>query len=88
MLPLELCQIFLVTTQKLNINVERLHFLTFSAKRLECNIDKRDGHGKLREVMERYFVKSGNPGSVLHRDCKTNRHIPRSTALCFTKYKL
>ena len=36
-------------------DVESLHFPTFSAKRCEHKINKRDVHGK---VMEQYFVKS------------------------------
>ena len=50
------------TTKKLIIDVESLNFPTFSAKHPECEIDKSDGHGKLRnghgKVMEKYFVES------------------------------
>ena len=40
--------VFFATTKKISINLESLHFLTFSAKRHTCKIDKRVGHGKLR----------------------------------------
>ena len=42
----QICVSF-AATKKLSINVERLHFPTFSAKRCKCKISKRDGHGKL-----------------------------------------
>ena len=52
----------LVTTKKLNSDLESPHFLTFSAKRSEFKIGERDGRGKSRnghgKVMEKYFVKS------------------------------
>ena len=46
----EVCHIclFFATTKKLSINVESPHFPTFSAKRSDCKIEKREGHGKLR----------------------------------------
>ena len=57
--------IFLVTTKKLNSDLESLQFLTFSAKCREWEIGKRNGHGKSRnghgkswKVMENYLVKS------------------------------
>ena len=54
--------VFFAATKKLSIDVESPHFLTFSAKYHECKIEKRDGHGKLRndhgKVMEKYVVKS------------------------------
>ena len=54
--------IFFVSTNNLRSNLESPHFLTFFAKCCECNIGKRDGHGKRRnghgKVMEKYFVKS------------------------------
>ena len=57
--------------KKLSINVESLHLLTFSIKRHECQIDKRDGHGNKemvmeshRKFMEKYFVKSMGTLSV------------------------
>ena len=44
------------------MGVESPHILTFSAKLNECKIDKRVGHGKIRQghgkVMKKYFVKS------------------------------
>ena len=39
---------FFATTEKFSIRVESLHFPMFSAKCWECKIEKRDGHGKLR----------------------------------------
>ena len=57
----EIC-LFFATTVKLNIHIESLHFLMFSAKCGKNNFEKRDTHGKLRnglgKVMEKYFVKS------------------------------
>ena len=54
--------IFCATTKKLSIDLESSHFLTFSAKRCECKIGKRDGHGLSRnghgKVMGKLFVKS------------------------------
>ena len=61
--------IFVVTAKKLSSNLERLHFLTFSAKCRECKIRKRwlwkikkwswKSHGKI-------FCKScGNPGACI-----------------------
>ena len=47
--------VFFVTTKILNSHLESPHFLTFSTKRRECKIGKRNGHGK---VMDKYFVKS------------------------------
>ena len=51
--------IFLVTTKKLNSDLESLHFQTFSAKRRECKIRKRNGRGKSRnghrKVMEKLW---------------------------------
>ena len=50
---------FFATARKSSIRVESL---MFSAKCRECKIEKRDGHGKLRnghgKVMVKYFVKS------------------------------
>ena len=50
---------FFATTKRLSIDVESLHFPTFSA---ECKIEKRDGRGNLRnghgKVMEKYCVES------------------------------
>ena len=64
----ELYQIcnFLVTTKKLSSDLESPHFLTFSVKRRECKIGKRNGHGKSRngygKVMEKIFCHvCGNP---------------------------
>ena len=62
----ELCQICMdiatTITKTSNIDVESLHFPTFSTKCRECKMEKRDGHGQLRngqgKVMEKYFVKS------------------------------
>ena len=52
---------FFVTAEKLNSNLESLHFLMFSAKCRECKIGKRDDNRKSRSghgnVMEKYFVK-------------------------------
>ena len=52
---------FFATNKKLSIDVESLHFLTFSAKCHKCKIDKRDGHGKFGngpgKVLEKYVVK-------------------------------
>ena len=57
----ELCKICMFFLPPLR-NVESLHFPMFSAKCRECKIEKRDGHGKLRngraKVMEKYFVMS------------------------------
>ena len=39
---------FFVTTEKLSICVESPHFSVFSAKCHESKIEKKDGHGKLR----------------------------------------
>ena len=51
---------FFATTKKLNIDVESPQIPTFSANQRECKINRRDGHGKLRnghgEVMDKYFV--------------------------------
>ena len=48
---------FFATTEKLSLCEESPHFPMFSAKCHECNIEKRNGHGKLRnghgEVMEK-----------------------------------
>ena len=49
---------FFVTIKELSMNVESLHFLTFSAKHSKCKMDKIDGHGKLRDGHAKYFVKS------------------------------
>ena len=56
---------FLATAKKLSINVESLHFPTFSTKRSECKIEKRDGHHSWKiktnahgKVMEKHFVDS------------------------------
>ena len=61
---------------KLSIDVECLHFLTFSAKRRECKIEKRYGHGKLRnshgQVMGKYFVKSVGTLNTYPSPTKTN----------------
>ena len=60
----ELYQIcmFLPALRNQSIDIESPHFRMFVVKRCECKIDKRDGHGKLRnghgKVMETYFVKS------------------------------
>ena len=55
-------RIVFATTEKLSICIESPHFPMFSAKCHNCNIKKRDGHGKLRndyeKFMEKYFVKS------------------------------
>ena len=48
------------TTKKVSINVESRHFPTFSTKRCECKINKRDG-----KVMEKYFAKSVGTLQVL-----------------------
>ena len=52
---------FFVTAEKLNSNLESLHFPMFSAKCRKSKIRKRDGHRKSRndngKVMEKYFVK-------------------------------
>ena len=45
-----------VTTKKLSSALES--FLVFSAKRCEYKITKKDGRGKSRKVMAKYFVKS------------------------------
>ena len=59
--------IFLVTTKKLSGDLESPHFLTFSEKGSEIRIGETDGHGKSRnghgKVMEKYFLKSGNPNN-------------------------
>ena len=64
------CMLF-ATTEKLSLCVECPHFPMFSAKCRECNIKKRNGHGKLRndhgEVMEKYIVKS--VGTLLWFHC-------------------
>ena len=56
---------FFATTKKLSIEVESLYFPTFSAKRCECKIDKRDGHGKLRndhgKSWKIFYQVCGNP---------------------------
>ena len=49
---------FLVTTEKLSICVESQHFLVYSAKCRKCKMEKRDGHGKLKNCHGKYFVKS------------------------------
>ena len=57
----KICMLF-ATTEKLSIRVESPHFPMFSTKCRECKIEKRDGHGKLRnghgKVTEKHFVKS------------------------------
>ena len=53
--------IFFITAKKWSSNQESLHFPAFSEKCRECEIGKRDGHGKSRnghgKVMEKYVVK-------------------------------
>ena len=53
---------YFATTKKSNFDIESLHFPMFSAKYCKYKIEKRDGHGKLRnshgKVMKKYFVKS------------------------------
>ena len=53
---------FFATTKKLSINVESLHFQMFSTKCHKYEIDKRNGHRRLRtshgKVMEKYFIES------------------------------
>ena len=62
---------FFATTQKLSIDFGSPYFLTFSARHCECKINKRGGHGKLRngygKVMEKHLVKSvGTLCKVVH----------------------
>ena len=40
--------VFFATAKTLSINVDSPHFPMFSAKRRECKMEKRGGHGKLR----------------------------------------
>ena len=53
--------IFSVAAKKLSSNLESLYFQTFSTKCPECEIRKRNGHGKSRNgngiIREKYFVK-------------------------------
>ena len=55
----QICK-FVATTTKLSIDLEQMHFLTFSTKCHTNKIEKRDGHGKSRnchkKVMEKYKV--------------------------------
>ena len=57
----QICMFF-VTGKKLSSNLESPLFPMFSTKCRECNIGKRNGHGKSRnghgKVKEKYFVKS------------------------------
>ena len=60
----KLCQIciYWATTKKLSSDLGSLLFPMFSAKRRECKIGKKYGHGK---VMEKYFFKSVGTRSAL-----------------------
>ena len=53
----QVCVIF-GATKKLSIDVESLHFRTFSTKRRECKIMKRDGHEKLTNGHGKVMKKS------------------------------
>ena len=52
----------IVTTKKLSSDLESPNFPRFSAKRRECKIGKRDGHGKSRNGHGKIsFQVCGNP---------------------------
>ena len=49
---------YIVTTKILSSDLESTHFLTFSVKRCECKIGKRNGHGKSRNGHGKAIEKS------------------------------
>ena len=69
---------FFATTKKLSMNVGSPHFLKFSSKCPECKIDKRDGHGKLRNGHGQIFCQvSGKPALP----CTSEQTVPHFSAL-------